>query len=59
MVSPRRARRSLIAACAIASLGLAGCSGTQEAARQAGDQVGQAAKEAASTTGQEIGRAHV
>jgi len=40
-------RCSTIAAPALAALALTGCSGTQEAARQAGDQVGQAAKEAA------------
>jgi hypothetical protein len=45
-------RRSTIAAAALAALALTGCSGTQEAARQAGDQVGQAAKDAATTTGQ-------
>jgi len=45
-------RRSTIAAAALAALALTGCSGTQEAARQAGDQVGQAAKDAAATTGE-------
>jgi hypothetical protein len=48
----RVVRRSLIAVAAAAALGLTGCTGTQEAARQAGDQVGQAAKDAAATTGQ-------
>jgi hypothetical protein len=48
----RALRRSTIAAAALASLALTGCSGTQEAARQAGDQVGQAAKDAAATTGE-------
>jgi len=45
-------RRSTIAVAALAALALTGCSGTQEAARQAGDQVGQAAKDAAATTGE-------
>ena len=39
-------RRSTIAVAAMAAMALTGCSGTQEAARQAGDQVGQAAKDA-------------
>ena len=45
-------RRSTIAVAALAALALTGCSGTQEAARQAGDQVGDAAKTAATATGQ-------
>lgn len=45
-------RRSTIAVAAMAAMALTGCSGTQEAARQAGDQVGQAAKDAAATTGE-------
>jgi hypothetical protein len=52
MGSIRVVRRSLIAVAAVAALGLTGCTGTQEAARQAGDQVGEAAKTAATATGQ-------
>jgi hypothetical protein len=44
-------RRSTIAVAAMAALALTGCSGTQEAARNAGDTVGDAAKTAVNTAG--------
>lgn len=56
--------RSLVGAAAVSLLALTGCSGTQEAARQAGDAVGDAAKttvnaagDAAKTTGGAVGDA--
>lgn len=56
--------RSLVGVAAVSLLALTGCSGTQEAARQAGDAVGDAAKttvnaagDAAKTTGGAVGDA--
>jgi ABC-type phosphate/phosphonate transport system substrate-binding protein len=52
MPTIRVVRRSVIAVAAVAALGLTGCSGTQEAAKQAGDAATNAATATATATGQ-------
>ena len=57
MPTIRVVRRSVIAVAAIAALGLTGCYGTQEAAKQAGDAATSAATSAATTAATATGQA--